>query len=91
MKKEVGIVSSDERDQIRTLYQRRKGLDELARILTKDNTGLYERLVADIGETSLKFQEWWHAMEAKYQWEAANGGRWEIDFNSCRIYLITPE
>lgn len=56
MKKVVGKVSESEKNEIQTLFERRNGLNELANILTADNEELYERLVKDLGETSVKFQ-----------------------------------
>ncbi|MBD5334742.1 MAG: CXXX repeat peptide modification system protein [Bacteroides sp.] len=91
MKKEVGRVTEDERDEIQSLFERRNGLNELAHILTADNTDLYERLVKDLGETTSKFQNWWNRMASKYQWESSEDGNWEIDFNECKIYLVTNE
>lgn len=91
MKKEVGTVSIQERNEIQSLFERRNGLNELAKILTADNNELYERLVKDLSETSSKFQNWWDTMSTKYQWESADSGNWEIDFNNCTIYLVTPE
>lgn len=91
MKKEIGHVTESERDEIQALFERRNGLNELAQILTTDNKELYERLVKDLGETSVKFQNWWERMSSQYQWEAENDGHWEIDFNDCAIYLVTPE
>lgn len=89
MKKEVGRVTETERDEIQSLFERRNGLNELAKILTVDNTDLYNLLVKDLGETSTKFQQWWNNMSAKYNWELAENGNWEIDFNDCTIYLVT--
>lgn len=91
MKKEIGNVTSQERDEIQSLFERRNGLNELAKILTADNNELYERLVKDLSETTSKFQNWWDTMSRKYQWESIEGGNWEIDFNDCSIYLVTPE
>lgn len=88
MKKIVGQVTPEERDEIQALFERRNGLNELAKILTADNADLYEKLVKDIGETGTKFQNWWTRMASKYQWESAENGNWEIDFNSCDIYLV---
>jgi CXXX repeat modification system protein len=90
MKKEVGKVSSEERDEIQALFERKNGLNELAKILSIDNIALYEKLVKDLGETSTKFQNWWSEKATKYQWEAADNGNWEIDFNTCKIYLVIP-
>ena len=89
MKKVVGQFSELEKREIQILFERRNGLNELAKILTADNTELYERLIKDLGETSIKFQKWWNQMSEKYQWESIDGGNWEIDFDTCEIYLIT--
>lgn len=91
MRKEVGTVTEQERDEIQRLFERRNGLNELAKILTADNEELYERLVKDLSETTAKFQNWWDSMAQKYQWESAENGNWEIDFNNCSIYLVTAE
>ncbi len=91
MKKEVGRVTLEERNEIQTLFERRNGLRELAAILTADNTELYERMIKDMGETGSRFQEWWDRMSRQYGWEIAPDGNWEIDFNDGTIYLVTPE
>ncbi len=90
-KKLVGQVTHDEKNENQMLFERRNGLNELAKILTSDNDELYERLVKDMGETSAKFQNWWDTMAQKYNWESAPDGNWEINFETCEIYLITPE
>lgn len=89
MKKLVGQVTVEEKDEIQKLFERRNALNELATILTAGNEALYEKLVTDMGETSAKFSQWWKTMGEKYQWESAEGGNWEIDFETCEIYLIT--
>ncbi len=88
-KKAVGRVTEEEKNEIQTLFERRNGLNELAKILTADNGELYEKLVKDMGETGTKFQQWWDTMAKKYQWEGSENGRWEIDFNTCEINLVT--
>lgn len=87
-KKVVGQVTVEEKNEIQTLFERRNGLNELAKIVTADNTELYEKLVRDMGETSSKFQSWWDTMAQKYQWESAENGNWEINFETCEIYLV---
>lgn len=89
MKKTIGQVTIGEKNEIQTLFERRNGLNELAKILTTDNTELYEMLVKDLGETGTKFQGWWDRMAEKYQWESVEGGNWEIDFDTCEIYLVS--
>ena len=88
MKKLVGRVTEEEKREIQTLFERRNGLNELAKILTVDNSELYETLVKDLGETGTKFQNWWDTMYRKYQWENMEDGNWEINFETCEIYLI---
>lgn len=90
-RKLVGHVTPEEKDEIQTIFERRNGLNELAKIITADNSELYERLVKDLGETSAKFQNWWDKMATKYGWEMTEDGRWEIKFDKCEIYLITPQ
>lgn len=91
MKKTIGKVTEQERNEIQALFERRNGLNELAKILTADNAELYERLVKDMGETGTKFQNWWDSLAQKYQWESAENGHWEINFDTCEIVLVTPE
>ena len=87
-KKLVGKVTVEEKNEILSLFERRNGLNELAKILTADNSDLYEKLVKDMGITGTKFQQWWDSMAQKYQWESVEGGNWEINFDTCEIYLV---
>ena len=87
-RKLVGQGTVEEKDEIQMLFERRNGLSELAHILTAENDALYEKLVKDIGVTGTKFQSWWKRMGKKYQWDSAPDANWEIDFETCEIYLI---
>lgn len=87
MRKVVGSVTAEEKNEIQALFERRNGLNELAKILTVENTELYEKLIKDMGETGTKFQNWWDRMSSKYQWESSVNGSWEINFDTCEIYL----
>lgn len=89
MEKIVGKVTEEERNEIQTLFERRNGLQELAKILKADDAELYEKLVQDLGETGIKFQNWWDTMGKKYNWESAPNGNWSINFDTCDIYLIS--
>ena len=86
MKRKVGEVSEEEKKEILTLFERKNGLTELAKIV-KDDDALYEKLVTDMGATFTKFQVWWDKMSKKYQWEMKEDGNWEIDFETNTIYL----
>ncbi len=85
----VGLVTDSEKNEIQRLFERRNGLNELAKILTPENEELYERLVKDMGDTTTKFQQWWDSMAQKYQWEGAENGSWEINFQTNEIILVT--
>jgi CXXX repeat modification system protein len=87
MKKLVGQVTEEEKKAILELFERRNGLTELVKIVGNDNT-LYEKIVADMGATSVKFQSWWDRMSTKYQWESIENGHWEINFDTCEIFLV---
>lgn len=86
--KVVGKVTEEEKKEIEVLFERKNGLNELAKILKPDDIELYEMLVKDMGATNVKFQTWWDRMSDKYQWERAENGRWEINFATCEILLI---
>lgn len=88
VKQIIGQVTIDEKNEIQTLFERRNGLNELTKILSPENEELYEKLVKDLGETSIRFQNWWDRMAQKYQWKSIDGGNWEINFDTCEIYLV---
>lgn len=88
-KKLVGQVTPEEKDEIQRLFERRNGLNELAMILTPDKEELYEKLVKDMGETGVRFQQWWNTTSQKYNWEMTENGNWEINFETCEIFLVT--
>lgn len=90
-KKLVGQVTPEEKDEIKRLFERRNGLNELAMILTPDKEELYEKLVKDMGETGVRFQQWWNTASQKYNWEMTENGNWEINFETCEIFLVTPK
>ena len=91
MKKIIDRVTEEEKNEIQALFERRNGLNELSQILTVENEALYEKLVKDLGETGAKFQNWWNRMGEKYNWESVEDGNWEINFETCEIYLVTKQ
>lgn len=91
MRKKVGRVTEIEKDEIQLLFERKSGLNELAKILTSDNEFLYEKMVKDFACTNSLFQDWWNRMSMKYNWESAENGLWEIDFDTCEVFLRTND
>ncbi len=94
LKEKVGTVVEEEKDCVLKLYERKLALDELMLSLnnpsfTKDaRDELYEKIVADVGQTKLKMQNWWNDMHKKYQWKGIEGGNWNIDFQTNEIFLV---
>ena len=43
-----------------------------------------------MGETGVRFQQWWNTASQKYNWEMTENGNWEINFETCEIFLVTP-
>lgn len=89
MKKVVGKVSFEEKEEILKLFERCNGLLELVKILNVNDNELYDKVVMDIGATNIRFQNWWDEMSKKYSWESAIDGNWAIDFQTCEIFLVT--
>ena len=87
MKERVGQVTLEERNEIQQLFERKNGLNELVKILTPENDALYQKIVKDMGETGTKFQNWWDQMSTHYQWKSSPNGHWEINFDTCEIFL----
>lgn len=93
----AGKVTPQERDEILALFERKNGLIELTRSLVEaddealQNTYFYEKLVADMGRTVMKYQQWWSDRVKVYRWENIPGHSWEIDFDSCQVFLVKNE
>lgn len=85
--KPVGKVTEAERDEVKRLFERKNGLVELLKTIQGPDHPLYDRLVQDMGETATKFQKWWDERSRQYKWKGEAGGHWEIDFETCEIFL----
>jgi CXXX repeat modification system protein len=88
----VGRVTPEERDEIQDLYRRRVGLSALLSTLARMDelqaTPLYERVVRDMGATTLAYQEWWNRAAARYRWRRERPDQtWHIDFATCEVRL----
>ena len=84
----IGKVSKEERDEIKSLHMRRSALLDLSQILTAENSELHKKLIEDLAEINANFHEWWVSKVKEHNWERSEKGRWQIDFNTCEIFLI---
>jgi CXXX repeat modification system protein len=91
-KKLVGKVTSEEKEEIKRLFERKNGLAELFKSLndidSNDGNKLYEKIVTDMGKVATDFQNWWTLKSTKYNWESIKDYSWEIDFETCEIFLV---
>lgn len=94
-KEKVGTVTEMEKIEVEKLHERNIALAELVITLNnpalpkEDRDYLYEKVLNDIGKTKIKLQNWWNLMAEIYQWKSSPDGRWEIDFKTNDIYLIS--
>ena len=88
VKKRIGQVTKEQRDSIQRLHERKNSLCELLPIIDSSDQKLRDRIVADMEATEKEFQQWWDDRVEEYGWEKSCHGRWEIDFNTCDIFLV---
>lgn len=87
MRIEIGQVTEMERDEIQALFERKNGLEELAKILPNDNPEMYERIIKDMSDSKSRFHAWWSSMAEKYGWVNDVNANWHIDFQTCKIFI----
>lgn len=89
----VGTVSEEEKNEILNLFERKLGIEELAYTLESDllspdkKEGMQDKMISELGKVKLMLQDWWDKMYVKYQWKSIDGYRWNIDFQTCEIYI----
>lgn len=87
-----GKVTTEERDEIKKLFQRKNALMELfvglAKLEDAALTRLYEKVVVDMGKTAADFHDWWNRKAKEHTWAAAEGASWRIDFDTCEVFLV---
>jgi len=82
----VGKITEVERDEIKSLFERKNGLAELFKGI-QESSPLYDRVVQDMGATATRFQKWWDEKSRQYKWKGTAGHHWEVDFETCEILL----
>jgi CXXX repeat modification system protein len=87
-----GKVSDEERDEIQKLFARKTALGEVVQAMSrmdpKQIEAMYEKVIADLGETSLKFHRWWEETAKRHGWPAIEGAKWNINFETCEVVLV---
>lgn len=87
MDKHIGKVTSAECEEIRNINNHKKSVEELL-IIVPENSKIHNEVVNDLNATNEKYHKWWKSMGQKYKWEVPNGKILQVDFKTCRIFLI---
>jgi len=48
---------------------------------------LYDKLVNDLSQVNAKYHDWWKKISSKYQWGNDESMQWEVEFDTCTVYL----
>jgi CXXX repeat modification system protein len=88
--KVLGTISLEESEAARKLLGRKDALKELAQIIPMSKESedvLYERILEDMAETSVKIEEWWKGTANKYGWAYSPTDRWYLNMATCEVSL----
>lgn len=94
LKEKVGLVSEEEKNEIKAIFQRRLALKELLMTINNpslpeaDKDDLYRRIVDDLTKNRELHEKWWKEMPLKYHWKWDENSFWSIDFDTNEIFLV---
>jgi len=89
----VGIVTEEEKNEVMMLFERKIGIEELTATLENDLISIekkeimQDKMISELGKVKLNLQAWWGRMYEKYNWKSVEGYMWNIDFQTCEIFL----
>lgn len=94
LKEVVGMVTEEEKNEAMTLFERKVGIEELTATLESDlltaekKESMQDKMISELGKVELNLQAWWDKMYRKYSWKSIDGHKWNIDFQTCEIFLL---
>jgi CXXX repeat modification system protein len=89
----VGIVTEKEKNEVMVLFERKIGIEELTATMESDllptekKEIMQDKMISELGKVMLNLQVWWDRMYEKYNWKSVEGYMWNIDFQTCEIFL----
>ncbi len=90
----IGSVTEEEKNEVMMLFERKVGIEELAATLENDllfdekKEIMQDKMISELGKVKLNLQSWWDKMHQKYNWKSLEGYSWNIDFQTCEIFLV---
>ena len=89
MNKSVCILSKDDCENIRVIYEKKLALENLSKIkFPQQNPDMYDRLIADYGKIIHDFDDWWKMTYKKY---AVPSGAYAVDFSSGALIRVEEQ
>lgn len=85
MEKAIWVLTKEECQEIRELFEKKLALENLFKIMDAESDVLRNKLVEDYGKVLNLFQSWWREISTKYNWEGQN---WRINFDTQEVYIL---
>lgn len=90
-RKLIAKISEAERDEIRSLFERKGSLLELFQTFdgedNEQSNKLFNKVVNELSITNRAYKEWFTAKSTEHNWENVPGKSWQIDFDTCEVFL----
>lgn len=93
VREKVGQVTENEKNEIERLYGRKTALQEMLLLLNDENfndgsySKLYEKLISDLSQTTIEFENWWEKTSKKYSWKNDPTAKWFVNFETNEIFI----
>lgn len=86
MDKVICRLTDEEKNEIEAIFERKVALENLTKLPdVVSNAALYEKLIADYGKTTIRFQKWWQMATEKYQLQ---GKEVRVDFENAQLLEV---
>ncbi len=88
MGKLVGHVSENEKNDMIDICEVKVALDNLEKIVGKDETDLLEQITRERDIANEKYNAWWDRIRENYDFEGDEQGHWQLDFQTGEVFLV---
>ncbi len=93
MKELIGTVTEEERNDMRELYEKKMGLDDLPRslesvVLSQETKKIiYEKIMIESQKIKTDAQAWLNKMYEKYHWKKEEVKDWHVNFETGELFF----